>query len=76
MHSLLGELDAVAKSFKSNLNEAKTLTAKRKVVNDAIVLIDKILGQGANRGYTTEAALRQIETNREQLEKALDHFYK
>ena len=76
MHSLLGELDVVAKSFRDNLNEAKTLTAKRKVVNDAIIFINKILDQGANRGYTTEAALRQIETNKEQLEEAITYFNK
>ena len=76
MHSLLGELDAVAKNFRDNLNEAKTLTAKRKVINDAITFIDKILDQGANRGYTTEAALRQIEANKKQLEEAITYFNK
>ena len=76
MHSLLGDLDAVAKSFKKDLDEAKTLRDKRKVINNAITLIDKILAQGANRGYTTEAALRQIETNKEQLEEAMTHFYR
>lgn len=76
MHSLLGELDAVAKSFRTNLNKAKTLTDKRKIINNAITLIDRILAQGANRGYTTEAALRQIETNKEQLEEAITYFYK
>ena len=75
-NSLLGELDEVARDFKAALKLASTLTAKRSIVNYAITLIDKILAQGANTGFTTQAALEQIKTVKTQMEEALQYFSK
>ena len=75
-NSLLGELDDVARDFKAALKMASTLTTKRSVVNYAITLIDNILAQGANTGFTTQAALEQIKTVKTQMEEALQYFSK
>lgn len=66
----------MARDFKAALKMASTLTTKRSVVNYAITLIDNILAQGANTGFTTQAALEQIKTVKTQMEEALQYFSK
>ena len=72
----MGELDEVVRDFKAALKMAETLKTKRSVVNYAITSIDKILAQGANTGFTTQAALEQIRTTRDKMQDALQYFYR
>ena len=74
MQSILGEVDKAAADFRKKLKEAKTLAEKRTIINEAISFTDKILAEGANKGYVVEAALKQIEANKKQWEDALPLF--
>lgn len=76
LNSAMKDLQDAVINFQSLIKEADTLKKKREVVNNAISIIDRILAQGANTGYTTEAAMDQIRTARKKMEEAKSYFYR